>query len=116
MFDLSAKQLFRPSLSASSCNPEHRMRHATCVVRAPFLPEAAYEDAVLVLGGHGTPGAFRDSAEPRANVQTLLLLQITRDDGSEICWREVSATGTCPQHIYNHTCASFARGTRVCVF
>jgi len=46
----------------------------------------------------------------------LLLLQITREDGSEICWHEVSATGTCPEHIYNHACASFAGGTRVCVF
>jgi len=116
VFNLAEKRVFRPTLAGSSCRPEHRIRHATCAVRAPFLPEGPYQEAVLVLGGYGAPGAGFDTGRPRANVRNLLLLQIMAEDGSEICWHEAAAAGTAPEHIYHHACASFARGTRVCVF
>lgn len=115
VFDLAAKKISKPSLASNSCKPQHRMRHSTCVVNAQFLPEAQNQQAILVLGGHGTPGTA-DTAKPRPNVCTLLLLEAVREDGSEICWHEVCATGTAPEHIYNHACASFCQGRRVCVF
>jgi len=112
--NLAQRRILRPRLAEDSYRPEHRMRHATCVVKAPYLPEAFYSEAVLVLGGHATP--VNGGAEPRGCVQSLLFLQVTKEDGSEVRWHRAPASGTAPEHIYNHESASFAGGRRVCMF
>jgi len=108
--------ILEPKLSADSLRPAQRMRHTTCVVRAQFLPVAAFSEAILLLGGHDANIRSRSAGEPRASVKDLLFLQFTHSDGSEIRWSEVSASGNAPAYIYNHACATFAEGRRVCVF
>ena len=49
--DLRRQRIARPRLAPDSTRPLQRMRHASCVVQAP-LPESAFRQAILLLGGH----------------------------------------------------------------
>lgn len=116
VINLSTNSVCEPRLVEDSCQPEQRMRHSSCVVTAPFLPSAAFPETVLVLGGHDGDMRSMSCGTPREAVRRLLFLQFTREDGSEVRWQECLASGTAPNCIYNHACASFQGGRRVCVF
>eukprot|EP00929_Paragymnodinium_shiwhaense_P113190 TRINITY_DN81449_c0_g1_i1.p1 TRINITY_DN81449_c0_g1~~TRINITY_DN81449_c0_g1_i1.p1 ORF type:complete len:613 (+),score=106.63 TRINITY_DN81449_c0_g1_i1:215-2053(+) len=116
VFNMSSQQVLEPKLTKDSLKPKPRMRHANCQVRADFLPCGAHEKAILVLGGHDSRARDVDVGETRAAMKTLLLLQFTEADGSEVRWSEVPASGTAPVYIYHLACAAFADGRRVCVF
>ncbi|CAK0898434.1 unnamed protein product [Prorocentrum cordatum] len=143
VIDLARGRVLRPALARDSRRPAQRMRHASCTVAAPFLGPAALPGAVLVIVGGESWGP---AGQPRAGVRSLLLLQVTAADGSEVRWSEVPATGEAPavpvvqccertssgkhagnntarppptqgvRRIYNHACASFDGGRRVCLF
>lgn len=49
---LQKQRISRPSLAPESTRPLQRMRHASCVVQGKHLPCSAFEQAILVLGGH----------------------------------------------------------------
>jgi len=114
--NLLTRQIVKPTLSPDSITPQQRMRHATCVVAAKHLPPSAFSEAILVLGGHDGNVMSHSAGIPRAAVHTLLFLQVTRPDGSEIRWHAKPAFGMAPEYLYNHACASFAGGRQVCVF
>mmetsp|Transcript_173370 Transcript_173370/g.556103 ORF Transcript_173370/g.556103 Transcript_173370/m.556103 type:complete len:570 (-) Transcript_173370:223-1932(-) len=116
VLNLDERRIFEPALSEDSARPLQRMRHSTCVVRAPFLPQSAFREAILVLGGHDGNMRSPSAGTPRPAVKTLLMMQFLEVDGSKARWHEVPATGEAPEFIYNHACASFADGARVCIF
>eukprot|EP00435_Cladocopium_sp_Y103_P062834 s563_g24.t1 len=116
VINLQNRQILRPGLTEDSMKPLQRMRHASCVVMPNSLPDAAFPGAILVLGGHdANTRAFR-LGTPRPAMRRLMFLQVMREDGSQIRWIERQAFGTIPEYMYNLACASFAGGTKVCVF
>ncbi|CAJ1367558.1 unnamed protein product [Effrenium voratum] len=115
VMNLRSSQIFRPHLTADSLKPLQRMRHASCVVR-PCLPQSAFDETILVLGGHDANTRSMRLGMPRPSLQRLLFLQVAEEDGSQIRWSEQPAFGTIPEYMYNLACASFAGGQRVCIF
>mmetsp|Transcript_76154 Transcript_76154/g.119921 ORF Transcript_76154/g.119921 Transcript_76154/m.119921 type:complete len:421 (+) Transcript_76154:66-1328(+) len=121
--NLSTKKLQIPKLSDGSARPPNRMRHASCVVNASFLPQdmTEYEypmntKSILITGGY-LRRAGMASTSIMSGLNRLTLLQPKGlCDGSEICWYEFDATGLAPEAIYHHQCGSFAGGKKVIVF
>lgn len=116
VINLESRQILRPMFAADSVIPLQRMRHATCVVQIPGLVAGPFTQGVLVLGGHDGNLSAYDPNELRGGMKMLLLLELVSLDGPEIRFRELPTSGSCPEHMYNLSCASFAGGHRVCVF
>lgn len=114
VIDLKRKQVVRPRLTAGSARPRRRTRHAACVINPRWASECTVQSGLrplLVLGGCNDV-----TAEPCGGLQDLLLLEFTKDDGSEIQWRDVQAEGQGPRGIWHHVCGAFAQGKKVVVY
>mmetsp|Transcript_49622 Transcript_49622/g.118144 ORF Transcript_49622/g.118144 Transcript_49622/m.118144 type:complete len:587 (-) Transcript_49622:58-1818(-) len=124
LLDVHSKQMFKPTLAEGSARPERRLRHSSCVVQMtkPIDPTTRgawnYTDeapsttpVALVLGGCND----RTHA-PCPGLHTLFLMEVVKDDCSEIFWHEQTATGQAPTALWHHVCGSFAKGKKVVVF
>lgn len=102
--------VIRPQLSPNSLRPGRRTRHTSCVVHQRAC-KAGQLPPVLVLGG-----CHDQTSQPCGGLDTLLYLEVVKDDGSEVCWREEVAEGCAPRAIWHHLAGSFAQGRKVVVF
>mmetsp|Transcript_33989 Transcript_33989/g.79496 ORF Transcript_33989/g.79496 Transcript_33989/m.79496 type:complete len:612 (-) Transcript_33989:108-1943(-) len=120
--DLATMKMFRPTLAPGSAKPQQRSGSASCVVKAPcFSSNPAYPEAVLLLGGlcfdkQMARGPIQLGGRRLPGLRSLLFLEIMREDGSQIAWKELSGCGEAPESLVDLAAVPFDDGRKVCVF